>query len=108
MNKLIVIFKDWSAYAAIITLLCFIIYFTVQQTYRQNANDPQYQLAEDAANAINRGTDPGFLINKGNIVEISRSLAVYLVIYDSALNVIATNATLDGKAPMLPRGVLNY
>ena len=54
MNRLTNIFKNWIAYAAIITLLSGIIYIVVQQNYRMNANDPQFQMIEDAANALNK------------------------------------------------------
>ncbi|MDB5133834.1 MAG: hypothetical protein JWP37_437, partial [Mucilaginibacter sp.] len=48
----------WFGYAVVITLLCGIIYIVAQQNFRQAANDPQVQLAQEAANAINNGADP--------------------------------------------------
>ena len=58
MNKYLVISKNWLGFAAVVTLLCFLVYIVAQQNFRQSANDPQFQLAQDAANAINKGTEP--------------------------------------------------
>jgi hypothetical protein len=107
MNYL-TIFKNWLPYAAVITLLCGIIFITTQQNFRSAADDPQYQLVEDGAAAINTGADPKSLVNPAQLIEISKSLAPFTVIYDAAGNLIASNANLDGKALTIPRGVLNY
>ena len=55
MNKYFPILKNWFGYLAVITLLCGIIYIVAQQNFRMSANDPQYQMAEDAINALNNG-----------------------------------------------------
>jgi hypothetical protein len=107
MNKFIPLFKNWFAHAAAITLVCGIIYITVQQGYRQTANDPQFQLAEDAANAISKGADPKAIAGAGQSIEISQSLSPYLIIYNSNGSIAASDATLDGNAPKLPQGVID-
>lgn len=107
MSKFIPLFKSWFGYAAAITLVCGIIYITVQQGYRQTANDPQFQLAEDAANAISNGADPKALTGTGQHIEISQSLSPYLIVYNSNGSIAAGNATLDGNAPKLPKGVID-
>ena len=108
MNKYTTIFKNWFAYAAIITLLCGIVYITVQQSYRLSANDPQLQLAEDAANALNKGADPKSLMSATSAVEISQSLSPYVIIYDASGNIAAGSATLNGKVLKIPQGVIDY
>lgn len=108
MNKYTTIFKNWFAYAAIITLLCGIVYITVQQGYRSSANDPQLQMAEDAANALNKGADPKSLVSTTPAIEISQSLSPYLIIYDTSGNIAAGSATLNGKALKIPQGVIDY
>lgn len=107
MNKLSAIFKTWFTYAAAITLVCGIIYITVQQGYRQSANDPQFQIAEDAANAIIKGTDPKMVVGAGPSIEISQSLAPFLIVYNSSGSIAASNAVLDGGLPRVPDGVLD-
>ena len=108
MNRLTNVFINWIAYAAIITLMCGIIYITVQQNFRMNANDPQYQMVEDAANTLSNGADPKSLIPSTTNVEISKSLAPFFIIYDDAGNIAATNATLNGKPIKIPAGVITY
>ena len=38
----------WLAIAAATTVVCGLVYLSVQQVMRQSANDPQIQIAEDA------------------------------------------------------------
>ncbi|HWZ16697.1 MAG TPA: hypothetical protein VNW95_15765 [Mucilaginibacter sp.] len=108
MNNYLIILKNWLPYAAVITLVCGIIYIATQQNFRSTANDPQYQLVEDGAAAINKGTDPKSLITAGSAIEISGSLAPFMVIYDATGSLIASNANLDGRALTIPKGVLTY
>lgn len=108
MSDYLTIFKNWMPYAAVITLMCVVIYIATQQNFRSTANDPQYQLVEDGAAAINSGADPKLLITPGPSIEISRSLAPFMVIYDAASTLTASNANLDGKALTIPKGVLDY
>lgn len=107
MKSLISILKLWLPLAVTITLICGIVYTVVQQNYRHSANDPQYQMAEDAANEINSGVDPKTLIVNPP-VELSSSLSPYLIIYDELEQPIASGALLNGKIPTLPSGVLVY
>jgi hypothetical protein len=105
MNKYLLISKNWLGYAAVVTLLCFLIYIVAQQSFRQSANDPQYQLAQDAVNAINKGTDPKMLTGTQPL-DIASTLSPYLLIYDAQGNAIGNTVTLDGKSPRLPEGTL--
>ncbi|MDB5022569.1 MAG: hypothetical protein JWP78_324 [Mucilaginibacter sp.] len=104
-----IIFKNWFGYAAMITLLCGIIYIVGQQGFRASADDPQYQMAQDAANAINKGADPKSLISTATSpAEIAETLSPYLIIYDRSGNMAAGSAVLNGKPLKLPQGVLDY
>jgi hypothetical protein len=107
MTTIASVFKLWVALALTISLICGIIYITVQQSYRQGANDPQFQMAEDAVNAISRGANPGTIVSVPP-VEISKSLSPYLIIYDAMGNPVASGAVLQGHIPGLPSGVLKY
>jgi hypothetical protein len=80
---------------------------TVQQSLRQGLNDPQIQMAEDAAYALNNGATTDSLI-AGNKVEMSRSLAPFLIAYDSSGKPVAGSGVLNGELPSLPDGVLDY
>jgi len=108
MNKYTTIFKNWFAYAAIITLLCGIIYVTVLQSFRLQANDPQVEMVQDAALNINKGADPKIITGTGPAMDISQNLSPYLVVYDPAGNVVSGSATLNGKPLKIPQGVIDY
>jgi hypothetical protein len=95
------------AIAIIVTVLSGLIYVTVQQSYRSGANDPQLQLAKDIAAALknNRSTDQ--LIPKDTI-EISESLAPFVVLYNKDGEPIRSTGLLDGNLPKLPKGVFDF
>ena len=96
----------WAPIAVAVTLLCFMAYALVQQSLRISVSMMPIQLAEDAATAIVRGAAPGAVIPKDN-VDISLSLAPFMIVYDDTGTVLASSAVLDGKVPELPKGVLD-
>ncbi len=99
--------RAWLPLAAAISLLSGLIYVTVQQTYRTGADDPQVQMAEDAARLLAAG-QPADSLLPGGQVEISQSLAPYLILFDNNGNPTASNARLHGQIPDVPPGVLDY
>lgn len=98
----------WIPLAVGVTLICGLVYATVQQNYRQNANDPQIQISEDVVAAIDGGQKPEEMLGTSVKTDIAKSLAVFVVIYDSAGKPIASTAQLDGKDPEVPMGVLDH
>jgi hypothetical protein len=107
MKRLSNILKVWLPLAVVIIGMSGLVYVTVQQSLRMSLNDPQIQMAEDAASALAAGHDPTALIPSIN-VDVSQSLAPFLIIYDDAGNIVASSAVLHGKTPALPSGVLDY
>lgn len=101
------LFSRWLPLAVIISLLAGLIYVTMQQTYRRGANDPQIQLAEDAAFALVEGDNPDLVIPTQKI-DISQSLAPYLIIYANDHTPLAGSGLLDGVLPSPPTGVFGY
>ncbi|HVO28983.1 MAG TPA: hypothetical protein VMT81_03305 [Candidatus Paceibacterota bacterium] len=85
--------------AFLATAMCGLVYLAVQQDMRQGANDPQVQMAEDAAAGAAIPT---------STVDINESLAPYLVLYDASGDPVAGNGLLDGALPRLPAGVFAY
>jgi hypothetical protein len=83
-----------------------LIYLEVQQDLRSGANDPQFQMAEDAAAKLNTGATPSFVVNRAAGVDLSTSLATFVIVFDSNHNVLASDATLDGGVPVPPAGML--
>jgi hypothetical protein len=98
------IVKIWVPLAIVTTGLCGLIYLSVQQDLRIGGNDPQIQIAEDVAKQISIGQNPLAFIPPIK-VEISESLANYIIIFDDKQKIIGSSAVLDGKAPIIPTGV---
>jgi hypothetical protein len=106
MNRYAIIFVNWLGYATLVTLFCCMGYLVGQQGFRQSADDPQYQLVQDAVNAINKGADPYSLGTSPR--ELAETLSPYLIIYDKAGNMVVNGARLYGKPLEVPKAVLNY
>ncbi len=101
---LINIFRRWLPIAFVICCFCGLSYLTVQQSYRQTANDPQIQMAEDDAAALSAGTPSSTIIPSGKI-DIAGSLAPYVVVYDETGKSVAGNGYLENALPSLPSGI---
>lgn len=101
------ILKYWLLNAIIICGLCFIIYAVVQQDMRQGANDPQIQMAEDAAAQLASGQQAQTVV-PAQTVDIATSLAPYLIIFDDTGKPIASSAQLNGQTPTIPSGIFDY
>ena len=84
------------------------VYASVQQSLRESANDPQIQMAEDAANDLKNGQAPAGVVGRGNIIDISESLSPFLIIYDSTGLPLESPAKLDDTVPVPPKGVFQY
>jgi hypothetical protein len=98
----------WLMLAGIIVAFYLSLYAVVHQINRSLADEPQVQLAEDLAYEIDNGISNVEDFEAINKVEISRSLAPYVIIYDIAGNVRASTAVLHGEAPKVPIGVLEH
>jgi len=93
------------AAAATATIAVMFVYAAVQQTYRSGANDPQVQLAGDAAAALSAGA-PVPAVVASDPVDMGSSLAPFLIVYDSTDRAIAGSGRLNGALPAPPSGVL--
>ena len=97
--------RRWLPFAVAITGLCGLVFLEMQQVIRQSANDPQIQMAEDAAARLAAGAAADATVPRAT-VDIASSLAPFVIVYDAQDRVIASSATLDGATPRLPEGVL--
>ena len=97
--------RIWFPVAAGLTMLAGTAYAAVQQDLRQSANDPQIQLAEDAAAALATGVQPDSVLPAQH-VNLSASLAPFVMVLDTNGRVLASSGSLDGATPTLPDGVL--
>jgi hypothetical protein len=94
----------WLPMALGITVLAALVYLAVQQNFRQTANDPQIQMAEDAAAQLEEGRQPQAVVGESK-VDMARSLAPFLIVYDDTGRPVASSAQLDGQTPSIPEGV---
>ena len=107
MSKVRSILKHWLPIATVVVAMSGLVYLAVQQELRQSANDPQIQLVEDTASALARGETAEQVVPAVQ-VDVARSLAPFMIVYDEAGNVLESSGLLHGQPPELPAGVLEY
>jgi hypothetical protein len=106
MQRALRILKYWLPLAVVAVALGGLVYLAVQQVYRHLANDPQVQMAEDTANAFAQGGSLQTLLPAQN-VDIARSLAPFMMLFDKNGEVLAASGQLHGQALPIPAGVLD-
>lgn len=92
---------------AVVSLLFGTIYATVQQNERQSANDPQIQMAEDAAAALSTGEALETVV-PGERIDVAKSLATFVEVFDTAGKPVVSSGYLNDAMPTLPAGVFDY
>ena len=97
--------RQFIPLAVAITLVCGLVYLVGQQNLRMNANDPQIQTSEDLASNLSLNQKISF---DSGAVDISKSLASYIMVFNEKGEVSASTARLDGKIPNLPNGIFEY
>jgi len=101
------IINRFLPFAVIITAFCILAYVTVQQAYRQGANDPQIQMAEDTAYLLDNGAPlENFWMMQG--IEMTRSLEPFIVIYNLEGDPVGGSGLFNGGLPEVPLGSLEY
>lgn len=103
-GSLLKAFAYWLPIAVAISAMSALVYLAVQQNFRQNLNDPQIQLTEDAAVMLGNRQPVTALVGSSK-VDVASSLAPFLIVYDDSGNVVASSAQLNGQTPPLPAGV---
>jgi len=106
MNRFKNILRAWLPFVVTISAFCLLVYASIQQAYRQGANDPQIQMANDAVNALVHGQSAEALVPAVK-VSVDDSLTPFLIIYDASGKELASSAALDGQTPALPDGVFD-
>lgn len=90
-----------------ITVFCGLNYLSAQQIYRQSANDPQIQISEYTANLLASSGDLASIMPPES-ADLGKSLSTFIIIYDDNGEPINASAKLNGKIPVLPKGVLDH
>jgi hypothetical protein len=107
MRIIFEIFKKWLPLAIVSAGLCALVYLTAQQSLRMGANDPQIQMAEDAASSLNAGASVETVVPSTK-VEIADSLAPFVIVFDQSGKILASSATMHGAMPDYPVGIFDY
>jgi len=97
-------FAIWLPVAVAATVVILLTYVVAQQDLRLGANDPQIQMAEDAAGLLNGGASPPSVVPSAN-VDMAHSLAPFVIVFDKNGQPLASSALLDGAVPRPPYGV---
>ncbi|MGH7175447.1 MAG: hypothetical protein ACREGR_03770 [Minisyncoccia bacterium] len=101
-------FSYWLPLVIATSGLFLFAYWAVQQEYRITFNDPQIQMAEDAATALDASATPAEIIPQNvPAVDIRASLAPWLAIYNAEGTPLAASGELEGAPPTLPVGVFD-
>ncbi|MBI3567772.1 MAG: hypothetical protein HY084_06155 [Gemmatimonadetes bacterium] len=101
------LFRRWLPFAFLGVTVPLLVYVAVQQSQRNDANDPQLQIAEDLARALERGVSAAQAVPAG-AVDVAESLAPFAVVYDARGTPVAGNGTLRGRLPAPPDGVFSF
>ncbi|HTR19118.1 MAG TPA: hypothetical protein VMH91_04060 [Candidatus Paceibacterota bacterium] len=105
MNFLARTFVSWLPLGIAVTLLCALVYGTVQQNYRQSLNDPQIQMAEDTAAQLAGGSAPEQIVSAPAEIDLANSLAPWVAIYSATGTPLVSSGELNGDMPAVPQGV---
>jgi hypothetical protein len=107
MKRVKSVVRHWLPLAVVILAMSGLIHLAVQQDLRLGGNEPQVQMAEDAAAAMASGESALAVVPPGK-VDLASSLAPFMIVYDDAGNVQASSGILGNQTPALPGGVLDY
>jgi hypothetical protein len=95
----------WLPAAVAATVLAGTGYGLVQQMLRSGANDPQIQVAHDAAERLASGAAPSDVAS-GALVNLATSLDVTVGVFDAKGQALASTARLDNEVPHPPTAAL--
>ena len=93
--------------AGIATGVALALYAIPQHVLRSGLNDPQIQMAGDAAARLQQGISPEEAIGAGPQVDLAQSLSPFVIVYDEQGHPVASQGVLNGTAPVPPGGVFD-
>ncbi len=96
--------RIWVPLAIGVTCVCGLIYLSIQQSERQSLNDPQIQIAEDAAAILKNGGSAVDVVPSSTTIDAAASLAPWIAVYDATGTPLQSDAVLSGEAPRPPQG----
>jgi hypothetical protein len=97
----------WLPLAVMFTLVVALVYFLAQQDLRQSANDPQVQIAKDAAAVLSSGQKLTYPLLPQK-VDIATSMSTFVIAVDEDQNILQSSGYLNDKVTLPPDGVFAY
>lgn len=94
----------WLPVALTAILLTGFSYWSVQQNYRLNANDPQAQMATEAIKDLSQVEDLNLIGGSLGKIDITQTANPFLVVYDDSGKPVIGNGYLNDQLPELPAG----
>ena len=99
----------WIAFALIVCIVFGTVGVIVKTAQRTAANSPQLQIAEDAAAQLKARQSSSLpTANLDPYVDMAKSLAPFVVIYDNLGDPLDGTGYLNGKLPTIPYDVLTH
>jgi len=96
--------RVWLPLAVAATVLAGTAFAIGQQILRTGGNDPQVQMAEDAAARLEAGAGPSDVIPAAQ-TDLGTSLAPWVIVYGPDRKPLAGSVRLDGKPAEFPTSV---
>ncbi|MBP9669514.1 MAG: hypothetical protein KBE09_04470 [Candidatus Pacebacteria bacterium] len=90
----------WLQYAIIILFIGGMAFLGLQQQYRHGANDPQVQIVDDVARAVEGGVNPAQIIPNPS-TDIAVSLSPFLAAFSADRVMTLSSGVVDGSAPTI-------
>lgn len=107
MNRKGQLFGIWLILAIMITGAVGFPTVAVQQSYRQNANDPQIEITQEVAAAIQKGIPRDQIVGPTGNVDMATSLSPFIAIYDENAKVVGSSGKLNNENPVPPSGAFD-
>lgn len=101
-------FIAWLPIAVAILVFGGLLFFSMQQNYKLNANDPQAQIAQELITGATQGQDPATLVPPIGSTELGSSLAPFLFVANATGTVVGSSIIVDGKNPVIAESLLAY
>lgn len=102
----VTLWKSWLPLAFGLTVTIGFVHLAVQQSYRQDAYDPQIELVESVGAALSSGVKATDLLGEAPPTDIAKTLTTFLAVVDKDDKLVASNAKLNGQSPVMPSGLL--
>jgi hypothetical protein len=91
--------------AGIATGVALALYAIPQHVLRSGLDSPQIQMAEDLCVRLEQGLAPAEAMGTGSQVDMARSLAPFVIVYDEQGHAVSSQGVLNGAVPTPPIGV---